>query len=353
MFNFLRRRVVIPPAGCIPEPFDKQDFQLEEVCEALPAFDWEKGFDIEAKLNLKIPIKSQGRSSSCVGQAWAYYCGVLEALEIKKYRDCSARWFYSQIYLPQGGAYLRDGGQITVKQGAVPSYYVPDYKTEDEMRKKDWAIDVPQVAKLYLKDSYVSIPKRSIDQIASIMLEHNGFISGVRTNFKNWKVTFPKISSVQPQGGHAIYFGKVKLINNKKYLGFPNSWGEAIGDKGWQWLGEEWVNSGRFFNPKVIRDLPSEIQRKEMQSEKPKHKFTKDLKYGMRNTEVIWLQRCLAYEECFDYPAFTGNFFGYTLRAVKKFQEKYRNEILKPLNLVEPTGFVGSSTRKKLNQLFS
>jgi len=42
-----------------------------------------------------------------------------------------------------------------------------------------------------------------------------------------------------------------------------------------------------------------------------------------------------------------------TLEAVIAFQEKYSTEILAPWQLNRGTGFVGSTTIKKLNQLFS
>ncbi len=38
--------------------------------------------------------------------------------------------------------------------------------------------------------------------------------------------------------------------------------------------------------------------------------------------------------------------------AVKRFQEKYADEILKPFGLNSPTGLVLSSTRKKINDLY-
>ena len=46
------------------------------------------------------------------------------------------------------------------------------------------------------------------------------------------------------------------------------------------------------------------------------------------------------------------NFFGAkTYSAVTRFQEKYRDEILTPANITNPTGVVGENTRRKLNQI--
>jgi hypothetical protein len=48
------------------------------------------------------------------------------------------------------------------------------------------------------------------------------------------------------------------------------------------------------------------------------------------------------------------NFFGSkTYSAVVRFQEKYRDEILTPANITNPTGVVGENTRKKLNQILA
>ena len=79
-----------------------------------------------------------------------------------------------------------------------------------------------------------------------------------------------------------------------------------------------------------------------------------NLYYGMRNDErVKCLQEFLKSQGQEIYPEglVTGNFLYLTKAAVIRFQEKYKEEILSPLNLEKGTGFVGVKTRVKINQL--
>ena len=80
----------------------------------------------------------------------------------------------------------------------------------------------------------------------------------------------------------------------------------------------------------------------------------RNLYYGLKNdSEVRCLQEFLKDQGQDIYPEglITGNFFSLTKQAVIRFQEKYADEILAPLGLIKGTGFVGPSTRQKINQL--
>jgi len=80
--------------------------------------------------------------------------------------------------------------------------------------------------------------------------------------------------------------------------------------------------------------------------------FENDLKQGDKGKEVAYLQFILREEGCFPRDIGITGYFGLaTKSSVIAFQEKYHEEILAPLDLTKGTGYVGSSTRAKLNGL--
>ena len=84
--------------------------------------------------------------------------------------------------------------------------------------------------------------------------------------------------------------------------------------------------------------------------------FSSNLYYGMmNNSEVRCLQEFLKSQGPEIYPEglVTGNFLSLTKAAVIRFQEKYASEILAPWGITKGTGFVGETTRAKINQLLS
>jgi len=82
--------------------------------------------------------------------------------------------------------------------------------------------------------------------------------------------------------------------------------------------------------------------------------ITENLHIGVQGGQVECLQEFLTEQGADIYPEayITGYFGQLTKEAVIRFQQKYAEEILFPLNITEPTGFVGASTRTKINQIF-
>lgn len=87
--------------------------------------------------------------------------------------------------------------------------------------------------------------------------------------------------------------------------------------------------------------------------------FSKDLKIGDTDHEVQWLQEflnndpgTLVADQGFGSVGNETDYFGSkTEDAVKRFQEKYRDDILVPAGLALPTGYFGPGSRSKANDL--
>jgi ABC-type transport system substrate-binding protein len=84
----------------------------------------------------------------------------------------------------------------------------------------------------------------------------------------------------------------------------------------------------------------------------PAFQFKRDLRLGDRNNDVRELQRCLAnFPEIYPEGVISGYFGQNTKAAVIRLQERYKEEILIPQNLLRGTGKIRESTRAKLNEL--
>ncbi|MDD5639312.1 MAG: hypothetical protein PHR47_00700 [Candidatus Pacebacteria bacterium] len=83
------------------------------------------------------------------------------------------------------------------------------------------------------------------------------------------------------------------------------------------------------------------------------YNFKKDLKIGNKGEDVNALRLALIKEGVYKSEWTSNSFDVYIAAAVMDFQNKYSSEILIPNGITKPTGIVGKSTRKKLNEIFA
>jgi hypothetical protein len=106
----------------------------------------------------------------------------------------------------------------------------------------------------------------------------------------------------------------------------------------------------------LLSQLRGQVTRIEQEGEEETvlcRRFDENLYFGLRDhNDVTCLQQFLRTQEGL-YPEgiVTGNFYNLTQQAVIRFQEKFKEDVLEPYGLEKGTGFVGPSTREKLNEL--
>ena len=233
------------PAGLIPDKEDSRDYKVTDVLGA-PQVDWEKGFNVFEELSFAVPNKDQGSSLSCTGQAAAQYARVLhKKLEVEVF-DFSPKFIYSQIFLPNGGATLRDAIKIVATQGVAKETLVPSMNgefspTEQFMEDTSWKSDaIFADAKSYDQFSYRVIPGQTsdIDLFATSIQQYFGLLLGFTCSNNGWckpLVSIPARSDVTY--GHAVYGCGFGMYQGKKCIFTPNSWGNRYGIPEGRWKG--------------------------------------------------------------------------------------------------------------------
>ncbi len=258
--------------GCLPDERDVRDLKYEDIVGGelkLTDEEWTQGFDVEKELNITIPFKNQGSTLSCNGNAWAYYTAVLNAVEEKQYKEVSAKSIYSQIFLPQGGSYLRDGGKLLFDWGALPETYLTSYDgnnlpSEKFVRELSWKNKkADDTAKVLQAKEYRMVTGITMESIAYAIKNNWGVIGGLNgENNGTWGSNEPKPPVNKIEWGHALYFGKLGVDKLGKFIATPNSWGtrnrkDELHLDDWQKLREDYFTSTYMFNPWVAVDKPN------------------------------------------------------------------------------------------------
>lgn len=320
--------------GAIVDTPDARDYQFADAVVALglAPFDWESGYDIEEIIGKTLEVKDQNGSGSCGGQAWGYYGEALDPDHEQK----SAKFVYAHTFVLPAGSSGRTNCELVINKGwgseeLTPSYDNGNPPSEAFMQRVS---DITEEAyKQALSDkglSYVNV-SNAIDTVAQAIANNSGCIIGIAgKNNGTWISKFPvPPTDVVGAWNHWMYCGKAKIINGKKYIGALNSWGEDVGEKGWQWFSEDYFKYPFIWSVwTMMYDFP-----------KPKHVFKKTLRYRSKGEEVKQLQMRLN----IDIEAglvVDGSFGMKTKRAVINFQTSH--------GLVGD-GIVGPLTNKVLN----
>lgn len=337
--------------GAHKDLFDKRDYQWSEIGFGLAPYDWSKNYDIETLLGVKLPIKNQNGSYSCGGQAWATYASVLEAMDDKTFEERSAKYIYAQTFAPGGGTFGKDNCDLFVKQGVARETLCTSYnngQAPDETfitKISDITTEARIDAQRDRAFSYANVGN-SIDTVAQALEVNKGLIIGVwGENNGTWLSSFPK-APVNKEWAHWVYAGKIRTYNGIKQIGILNSWGDTVGEKGWQWLGEDYFPVGIF-------QVWTQVFNSNPVSETFKHNFTKTMSFNSSGDEVKFLQTALQIDGIFPKSIVPTGFYGsITCKAVLDFQLKYK--IAAANYLIRLGGKnAGPLTITQLNKLFA
>lgn len=249
--------------GAIIDIPDIRDYKFEEI---MGAIELPEEYCVLDELPYQIKVEDQNGSLSCVGQAWSKYIEVLNYFDEKKERDASAKFVYSRIFQPQGGASIRDGAGVCVDIGVCQEQFDLSYEngvapSEQYMRIKNETKEVLDNAKVYQSKEYRTIwHQENIETIKQAIYANKGVVSGFKGDNEGWKATdgivYPP-KSLSPWA-HAVYLVGWKKINGEDHIIILNSWGKSWGVGGLGYVHPSyWKTGGMTFNLWTLTDKPS------------------------------------------------------------------------------------------------
>lgn len=303
------------------------------------------------------PKRNQGQQSSCVLYALAKALAVDEITENGAWRELSPRSLYPYLVQPGGGSNSLEAAKLACKIGMTLEHLLPMEGLSEADAEKDtgYVTDAKQVALIYKPGNFVEC-NADFDTIASILqtFQQQGIKKVVMVTImgqNNGTMTSSFITPPSQSNPNPIWYHRVPVCDfgtmaGKKYLSIDNSWGDQIGNKGQQFIGEEY--QPYMYGGIYTLNQPDNWQAMAPASiPMPKHVWNTDLSIGSSGNDVLVLQQALQSVGMFPI-AFgikpTGYYGGLTRASVISFQAAFG---------IQQTGNVGPITRAKLNEIFA
>lgn len=299
--------------------------------------------------------EDQQGASSCVPH------GVGRALAIERARQTNEgyqRLSWTMAYrlrsnYPAAGCWLQDELEVYRTVGAALFTTFPDPQTEDQANSMIVSAQERTEAAIFKGLNYVQFnTPNDIVTLATVASQGKGVPILLFSTYEEWSQEYPKITipGLQAQSPLAEVRHCVCILPNSgfiengvKYVTIQDS--AHFGGITIRHLSEEFIaarvyGAAYWTAPAVLGSGPM-----------PVHTFTKVLKPGMNNSEVVQLQKLLIAEGFLSSDCATGFFGGMTLGALHAWQNKYAADILVPLKLDAPTDTFGSFSIAKANSL--
>lgn len=257
--------------AAIPDTPDNRDFIVDEILGApvLPA-----EYDVIQEVG-GVKVESQGASLSCIGQSVSKYAEVLDRLENPSKADLSAKFIYSRIFQPQGGASIRDAFKLWQKLGDCEEVLDPSYSQlnalgEAEMRIVNNDPSVLANALIYRIETYATLwHNYNTELIKQTIYQNHGAICGFYGTNVDWSkrdglptgVVTPPSPNENPNNywAHGVFLCGWSIIQGREYIKFINSWGKNWGDNGYGYIHPDYWNGYDAFSLWTAVDMPNEI----------------------------------------------------------------------------------------------
>lgn len=312
----------------------------------------------------KIPVKQpkmyyyypydQSSSLSCVSGGGAITIQFYDGKIISR-KDIYNR----RVNYPNGGMMGVDLLKIMAK-GACEDIYMPSQKLGEKAMNERPLITTDIIASRANNKTgvYFTFERPDFDKIAE-QVTRTPVIAFFyfHENGKEWLKEVPNIlydfktNVDQYTTRHQMCIVDACRIGTTDYLIVQDTAGVGTGfgeHNNLRYISREFASKRLYWAGYAVNDLDEPIV-----TVRPIFAVTTAMKVGSRGENVKQLQEVLMFEGLLKIPNATGIFGGMTKDAVKKYQEKYRADILTPLGLKSGTGICGLSTLKHMRKLYA
>lgn len=303
-------------------------------------------------LNSGYPYKNQKRTSSCVPHGVGLALSIERKTDTGNYASLSEMFAYRlRSNYPQEGCFPQNIFEVYKKRGAPLYDSLPTPEFEEQANAVILTNQMSAEAEIYKGNEYWTLKyPNEIQTIAEVAQQGHAVAITIFATGDEWGREFPIISVPNLTYGQAEIRHEVCVLpkssftlNGKKYITVQDSaW---FGGKKLRHLSEDFIKLRN--RTAIYWDTVANLG----SGAKPKYTFTKVLTVGSQGPEVVQMQKLLISEGLLPSDLATGLFAGRTLAGVRAFQNKYADEILKPLGLDKPTNTWGSMCIAKANKL--